>query len=421
MTNDTKKNKQVAVIGAGIIGVTTALQLQKAGYQVTLIDKLGIGEGCSKGNAGHFATEQIFPLADSSLLPKIPAMLIDPLGPFRISIRYLPKALPWFFKFIVNMYRPTYNQNKQALKNLNNNAIPAWKKLLADLNLNHLLMLKGSLLTFEQQSSKQAKKILALYQKENISVKLLNRSQLDQIQPGIDHSVYSALYFKEVGHTANPYLLTQSLYQECEKLGVVFKKAEVREVYVLNQQPILTFNDQNSQPFDKLVVCTGAFSKNICAYLGYQIPIEAERGYHLMVNSSSMPKIPIASFDKKFIMTPMTEGLRLAGTVEFAGLIQPANYKRAEALLTLGKAIWPSISTCSKDKNKIMWMGCRPSLPDSKPIISKSSKHNNIFFNLGHQHLGLTLAALSAKLITDLLIDKKTNIELNPFSIERFK
>lgn len=421
MPNINNVKPEVAVIGAGIIGVTTALQLQKAGYQVTLIDKLGIGEGCSKGNAGHFATEQVFPLADSSLLPKIPSMLLDPLGPFRISLPYLLKALPWFLKFITNMRPSAYEKNKLALRRLNLQALPAWKRILSELRMEHLIELKGSLLTFEQQSSEQALKVLALYQAEDISVQLLNRAQLEQLQPGLDARVHCALYFNEVGHTINPYLLTQTLYQECQRLGVIFKKTEVTEINHLKNQPIVSFIDAKSQSFDKLVLCTGAFSKKLCLQLGYKIPIEAERGYHLMAQAASMPKIPIASFDKKFIMTPMAEGLRLAGTVEFSGLKQPANYKRALALLPLGQAIWPAITTKLTDDNLIMWMGCRPSLPDSKPIISQSGKHQSIYFNLGHQHLGLTLAAISAQLVCELISKQKPTIELRDLYIERFK
>ena len=174
----TKESKTIAVIGAGIVGVNCALALQRLGYQVTLLDKEGIGSGCSKGNAGHFATEQVFPLADPSLLLQLPKMLLDPLGPVALSPTHFLKAIPWFMQFFNNMRAQQRRKNSAALSTLNKRAIEYYKPLLAAANAEHLLLCNGSLLVFENSSFDKVKKIHQQYQQAGIKVQLLNKNEV---------------------------------------------------------------------------------------------------------------------------------------------------------------------------------------------------------------------------------------------------
>lgn len=405
----------IAVIGAGIVGVTTALKLQREGYKVTLIDEKGIAEGCSKGNAGHFATEQVFPLAQKGLLPHIPAMLINPLGPFKIDIGYLPKAIPWFVRFLINMKKNRFDRNKHALKSLTELALQSWKTQLSDANLTNKITLNGSLLTFSG-SKLTAEKVLKEYVSEGVSAELLNREQLDILEPGIDKTINYAILFPEVGHSIDPYNLVHDLFKVYQACGGEYIETSIINISQFDNHVTITSKTANYE-YEKIVICAGAYSKSLCAYVGLNVPLEAERGYHLMVKSTSMPKRPIASFDKKFILTPMTSGLRLAGTVEFAGVKKNMNIERAKVLLPLGKSIWPDIYEQS-DSNH--WMGCRPSLPDSLPVISQSLSTPRVYYNFGHQHLGLTLAAISAELITSIIKKESNKIDVTPFRIDRF-
>ncbi|WP_234402697.1 NAD(P)/FAD-dependent oxidoreductase [Pseudoalteromonas piratica] len=411
-------NQNVAVIGAGVIGISTAIRLQQLGYQVTLLDSKGISEGCSKGNAGHFATEQVFPLAQTSILPQLPKMLLDPKGALRISPSYLFKALPWFMRFLANMRPRVFNRNKDALKQLNQSAINAWQRLTKATNTESLFHLNGSLLTFESDSRKDALVTRAHYKKEGVNVKLLERHELDELQPGLHPAITHALYFTDVGHTCSPYKLNMALFDYAKSLGVNFKQVEVTSLFSNDSGITINAND-NALVFDKLVMCTGAHSKALCKQLGYKVPLDTERGYHYMVSSEQMPTMPVVSFEKKFILTPMQEGLRLAGTVEFAGLSKAPTYRRADMLKQLGESIWPDMVDDHPAEDK-KWMGFRPTLPDSLPVIGRAPKHNNVFFNFGHQHLGLTLAAISAELITAEVQDATPQIDLTPYSIARF-
>ncbi|GAA5130098.1 NAD(P)/FAD-dependent oxidoreductase [Thalassotalea piscium] len=420
----TKEKETVAVIGAGIIGVNCALQLQAHGYNVTLIDKAGIGEGCSKGNAGHFATEQVFPLAEFNLLWQLPKLLLDPLGPVSISPKYLPTVLPWFFKFIGNMYTAKRHKNMEALKALNKHAIELYKPLLKAANAEHLLTSKGSLLVFETTNINTVTKHFNTYKNAGVAVKLLDRQQTLLLEPSIHNKVNYSLYFTDVGHTVDPYLFCQSLANYAFSLGTVFKKLAISKINY-REKNIELANNSEKLVFDKVVIATGAWSKVLAEQLGYNLPMEYERGYHLdipEINKDHALTRPVASAERKFIITPMTHGLRLAGTVEFAGLDLPANMKRANSLYKNALNVLSNISPydCEAPTDEQRWMGFRPSMPDSLPVIGTAPLHNNIYFAVGHQHLGLTLGAVTGKLITQLVNGEATYLDISPFSLERF-
>jgi len=423
------KKKSVGVIGAGIIGINCAIELQALGYSVTIIDKDGIGEGCSKKNAGHFATEQVFPLADPKVLFQIPKMLLDPLGPMALSPKYFPKAFPWFLRFIFNMRKKTFLKNSDALKMINNCAIDYYLPLLEKANAEHLLTKLGSLLVFEQTPFKRVQQEFEHYRNAGVPVELLKQDELRSLEPNLSTNVTYGLYFTDVAHTSCPYEICTALANYGESLGMNYTRLQVNEIQQHNDCVKLSCANshgatETSLEFDHVVVAAGAWSKKLLNQLGYQLPLEVERGYSLDVYSTNKNPIsrPIASFNRKFIMTPMAHGLRLSGTVEFAGLKQKANMKRAEMLYEHAKDVLnsPPISNEKTSNEEQKWMGFRPSLPDSLPVIGKAPKHNRICFALGHQHLGLTLGAITGKLIGQVVSKQKTDISLKPYCISRF-
>ncbi len=421
-----QENNKVAVIGAGIVGVNCALALQMQGYQVTLIDKLGIGEGCSKANAGHFATEQVFPLADPSLLTQLPKMLIDPLGPVALSPKHFIKAIPWFLAFFNNMRRTRRIHNSEAIKALNKHAIACYKPILAAANAEHLLVIKGSLLVFENTVYSKISAIHKQYQQAGIEVELLNRLEVLKLEPNLSQKINHALFFKDVAHTPDPLAICLALAEKAENLGMLVKKLNVESVAQSNNG--VNINTVSEQLFfDHCVVATGAYSKNLLADLGYRLPIEAERGYSLTLamNEQELPILsrPVASAERKFIITPMDKTLRFSGTVEYAGLFAKANNKRADMLMKSAEKVLVTLPEQSKREGNALgerWMGCRPSLPDSLPVICKAPQHSKIYFALGHQHLGLTQGAITGKLISQLINGQTTDIDLSPYCISRF-
>lgn len=416
--------KNIAVIGAGIIGINCALELQSLGFQVTLIDKSGIGEGCSKANAGHFATEQVFPLAEPNLLWKLPKLLLDPLGPVSLSALHLPKALPWFGQFIINMSASKRAKNSEALKTLNKNAINYYKPLLKEAQAENLLTLKGSLLVFEKSSDKTIERQFQQYKNAGVDVLLLDRQQTLLLEPNLSKNINASLYFTKVGHSVDPRGICIKLAALACRKGCVLHQSEILHISHNNSGVSLTTPNEILQ-FDHVVIASGAWSKNLLKPLGYDLPIESERGYSLDLPPSAQEhqlSRPVASAERKFIITPMSHGLRLAGTVEYAGLNKSANMKRADMLFKNAQYVLAALPKYNPDeaKSSQKWMGHRPSMPDSLPVIGQAPKHKNIFLALGHQHLGLTQGAITGKIIGQLISNKKSEIEISPFCISRF-
>lgn len=416
----------LAVIGAGIVGICTALQAQSTGYSVTLIDPESPGSGCSLGNAGHFATEQVFPLADPSLLPQLPRMLFNPLGPLTIRTRYCLKALPWFLRFIAQMTSARRLKNTAVLRELCEAALPAWQQLLSRHRLQNHLTCQGSLLVFESTDALAMQQTFAHYRTQNVAMTRLDRAALDAQYPGLGESITSAIRFDEVGHTSDPLALSQALHHSFVALGGKVVQRRAHQLHPTDEHIEIIYEDNRAgghkhQVFDKAVICAGVYSKKLCQQLGYDIPLEAERGYHLATHPASQPAIPVASYDRKFIMTPMNHSLRLAGTVEFAGLDAAANPDRSDALYQHACALWPALAAAPDPRQPAnRWMGMRPSLPDSLPVIS-NSRWPSVWFNFGHQHLGLTLAAISAQRLCDAMLQQKTPLPAQAaLSIERF-
>ncbi|MBB6520396.1 NAD(P)/FAD-dependent oxidoreductase [Pseudoteredinibacter isoporae] len=423
--------EKVGILGAGIIGICSAIELQRRGFEVTLLDPKGLGTQASSGNAGHFASEQVFPLADPSLLPQLPKILLDPKGPFRVRPAYFLRALPWFFRFLWNMFPSRSRHNSRLIRQLNERAISSYQELLGHCELEGELHLSGSLLTFESTPESEIKKQQAAFLAEGVAVEYLTRDEALALEPALSDSVSACLYFTEVGHSSDPAVLCRKLADHFLDNGGKFYAMAASELieFETSVKVRAIKSEQSEQEgghkdfiFDKILVSSGAWSKPFAKQLGYKVPLDTERGYHLMVPEHKLLSRPVASAERKFIMTPMSDGLRLAGTVEFAGLDAAPDYSRADMLLPHAKALLnvEALQAFDVQAHHERWMGCRPSLPDSVPVMGKAPKHKRVYFNFGHQHLGLTWGAIAGKLLAQNMAGEDSDIELLPYSIARF-
>ncbi|MBY5993966.1 NAD(P)/FAD-dependent oxidoreductase [Ferrimonas balearica] len=403
-------NEDVVIVGAGVVGLTTAAALSRAGRRVLLLDPLGPGEGTSYGNAGHFATEQVFPLADPALLPRLPGMLLDPLGPFRIRLGYLLRALPWFGRFLLNMRAGARARNTEALRRLNEAALAQWGALLGEWGLESHLVREGSLLVFERTDEAKVQRILAQYLSQGVAARYLDRAALRALEPALSEAVQRGIWFTDTGHTPDPYALSLGIWQRLREQG-----ARHRAVSVAAIEPGGTVVLEGGERLvaREVILCAGAHSKVLAAGVGHRLPLDTERGYHLMLPGHSGLTRPVSSYERSFIITPMAGGTRLAGTVEFAGLAAPMDPRRADILLTHGQALLPGL----EGKGAERWMGYRPSLPDSLPVMGAAAP--GVWFNFGHQHLGLTQAAVSGAWLADAVLQGQS-APLAPFSPRRF-
>ncbi|PHN32161.1 FAD-binding oxidoreductase [Pseudomonas sp. ICMP 460] len=390
----------IAVVGAGIMGVACALQLARQGKRVVVIDPQAPGMGASYGNAGHLATEQVFPIADASILTRLPAMLMDPLGPLRLDWQYLPRALPWFARLLLNLRPANYQRTVAGLRALNESSLGAWQRLLRSIDRAHLLREDGSLLVFERAESRRAIDALRQrMQQQNVAVALWSADAIRTLAPQLSDALKGGLFFPSTGHFLDPYQVVCELVRSAKTEGVQFLKQRVLDGR-LQADGVSLITDQGSFTARQVLIACGAHSAKLTAALtGKKIPLDTERGYHLMLPHEH-DRLPFAvtSFERKFIMTPMTGGLRLAGTVEFAGLKRPANMQRAWQLHRLSQGLFREDLSA---EGATAWMGFRPSLPDSLPIIDQVCD-GRVLLAFGHQHLGLTQAAVTAEMVARL-------------------
>lgn len=415
-----EKRSNIAVVGGGIIGINCAYELLSLGFDVTVFDKIGVGEGCSKGNAGHFATEQVFPLADMNLLLQLPRLLLTPNSPVSFPPRYLLKVLPWLLTFIANMKPSKKRAHTKALKALNEKSIASYQLLLASINASHLITCNGSLLVFEHTPAKQVAAIAQHYAEHGVSLKILNKEQCHDLEPNLSARINQAIFFTDVAHTIDPYLLCKAIAEACIDRGGTFLNTDISSIQT-NADSVTLHAENTHHQFDKVIIATGAWSKQLLSPLGYKVPLEAERGYHYQLGNRVTLNRPVACAERKFIITPMVKGLRCAGVVEFSGLGTSGNVQRAAALLEQAKQILTRVpNKLSGEQVDHMWEGVRPSLPDSLPVICQAPKHQNLFFAFGHQHLGLTQGAITGKLIGQLVTGQSTEIDTSPYCISRF-
>ncbi|MCL6416825.1 FAD-binding oxidoreductase [Aestuariirhabdus sp. Z084] len=412
------QNREIAVLGAGIVGCSCALALQQSGYQVTLIDPGGISEGCSKGNAGHFATEQVLPLATPGLLWKIPGMLLDPLGPVAIRAPYFHRIAPWLVRFMLNTRQQPFSAGTQALCRLNEASLPAWQRLIKRIGAQELFRLEGSLLVFEKQQSfdnyRATQETLRSCGVDSIP---LSGNEAREMEPALSGTIRHALLFPNTGHTTNPYRLTKTIANAFTARGGRYLQQAASRLRIVDDG-VECGLDSGPRQFSSLVLATGAWSRPLLKQLtGKSIPLDTERGYHLMLpQSGNALRVPVTSAERRFIMTPMEEGLRLAGTVEFGGLDLPPNMRRADMLAHHAQALLPNEQSTTGEK----WMGFRPSLPDSLPVIDRIGPRGQLLLAFGHQHLGLTQAAITAELVLKLANHEHPELDPSPFRLDRF-
>ncbi len=409
---------EIAVVGAGIIGVACALQLARQGRQVVVIDSQAPGMGASYGNAGHLATEQVFPIADASILKRLPGMLMDPMGPLRLDWKYLPRALPWFIRLLLNLRPARYRRTVAGIRALNEASLAAWQRLLHSIDRAQLLREDGSLLVFERPESRAAlEAVQERMRQQQVPVTFWTGDAIREAAPQLSDAILGGLFFPSTGHFLDPYRVVCELVEAAKAAGVQFLQRQVLDGRT-DDQGVTLSTDQGPLAARQVLIACGAHSARLTAALtGKTVPLDTERGYHLMLPHEHQ-RLPFAvtSLERKFIMTPMTGGLRLAGTVEFAGLERPANMQRAWQLHRLSKGLFRQDLSL---EDATPWMGFRPSLPDSLPVIDRVCD-GKVLLAFGHQHLGLTQAAVTAEMVGALASGDQLPSGLAPYRLDRF-
>lgn len=414
------ERRTVTVIGAGIVGVSCAIHLQRLGFEVTIVDSQQPGEGCSLGNAGMIAPCAMVPINAPGMLGNAVRMLLNPLGPLALRWSYLPKMLPWLFSYIYNSREATSDVVSMALASITNNALKEHQLVASADTASDLIKPSPYLYAYESVSDfEKDKRSWSLRSKHGIKTKVLLGDEVQRYEPTIS-SKYQCVVVIEDGHafTPNPSLLVKSLAKDFQDNGGIFVQAEVKTVNLVNNSPSSLTTSNGVIETDILVVAAGIFSTKFAAQLGEPVPLESERGYHITIKDSGItPNYPIMNASGKFVVTPMTNGLRLAGLVEFGGVKASPNYDLCDRLLKQAAIMFPEINF----SDHTQWMGHRPAMPDSLPVIGPSSTVSNTYYAFGHHHIGLTTGPKTGRLIAETIAGQKLDTDLTPFSITRYK
>jgi len=414
--------KRVGVIGAGMVGVCAASYLQRDGHQVFIVEAGEPGRGASFGNAGAFNASSVTPVSMPGVMWNAPRWLFDPLGPLSLRWRYLPTIAPWLVRFVRAGAPEKVHAQARALRPLVGATLEALMPFVRDAGAEDLVHRLGHLYVYRSPQGLEKDRLAWDLRRENgVEIDEFDADELRQLEPTLSRDYVRGILVRENGHTSNPLGLVERLLGHFLRSGGELVHARATGFRLDGGRLAAIRTDQGDLTADAAIVCAGAWSKPLAAALGDRVPLETERGYHLMIRDPEvMPRIPTADADGKFVATPMDTGLRFAGTVELAGLAAPPDWRRARILLEQGRKMLPGLAAGHPEDRISVWMGHRPSLPDSLPALGRSRATPDVVYAFGHGHVGMTSAPMTGKLVADLVSGRPPSIDITPFAPSRF-
>lgn len=378
---------RIAVIGAGIVGSSIALELRKRGAEVTLVDRDAPGQGCSFGNSGAISPGSVAPLALPGVLASVPGMLLDDESPLYLPLRYLPSALPWLLQFIASARPSRVKQSAERLFALHRGAIEAHEQMTRELGVPELFLRAGHLHLYpdEQALAKDATG-WRMRQEYGFVTQKLNRAEIQDLEPGVSARYQVGVFMPDHATILNPFRYVQAMADSFLSRGGRLSQMSVASISPVEGEWKLQAQGSEIR-CDHVIVAAGAWSRELLSPLGVHLPVESQRGYHLQFQGKrDVVSRTVILADRKVFVTPMEEGVRVGGTVEIAGLKAPLDQRRADVLSRIAQETFPDLKGASAHT----WMGHRPCMPDSVPVIGPAHGHEGLWLAVGHGHLGLT-------------------------------
>ena len=410
---------RIIIIGGGIVGIATAALLCEAGHEVTVIDRSGLARETSRGNAAALAFSDIMPLASPKILFRAPKWLLDPLGPLSIRPSYLPRLTPWLWQFWKASLPARYQASIVMQTALMRLAEAEMMALVERAGISGMVRHDGSLELYESEAElKAASSGWQQRERAGIAFEHVHGARLNDLQPGLSSRFVAGTFVPGWKTVSEPQAFALALWDHAQRCGAVFEKAEVVGIERSATGPSVRLADSGARQADQIVICAGAWSTRLIDPLTrLRIPLDTERGYNTT--------LPAGAFDLKrqlifgnhgFVMTPLETGIRVGGAVELGGLDLPPNFARSKSMLDKASAFLPGLKTT----DGVEWMGFRPSMPDSLPVIGALPEDPSILLAFGNGHLGLTQAAAMGRLITDLASGHTPSIDITACRPDRF-
>ena len=417
---------RVAVIGAGVVGVVTAIELLHDGHQVTIIEPAEPGgeQAASYGNGTLLNPSSVIPMSSPGIWRKVPGYLMDPLGPLTIRWTYLPRMLPWLARFVAAGSTPDkVARTGRLLTPLLADAPALHAKLADEAGVAALIVKQGVLFAFPDRAAFEAEALSWSVRHYNgVEWLELDDDELRQREPSLDRRYKFGVLVESNGQCADPGAYVAALARLAVSLGATLHRGSATGFRIINHRLRAVVTSDGNVVCDKAVIAAGAWSKRLAAAAGDVVSLESERGYHVTITDPEVtPRYPVMPSDGKMacVMTP--EGLRVAGQVELAGLLAAPNWKRAQVLLAFARKVYPGLPADLPPERVKMWMGHRPSTPDGLPVLGIASGCGDIVYAFGHGHVGLTAAPMTGKIVSDLVAGWRPPFDISSFSPRRFR
>ena len=414
------KCKSVGIVGSGIQGVCTGLQLIKKGIPVTIFDRYdplsSEFKAASYGNAGHFSPYAVLQFNRPDVLYDVPKMLVSSYGPLALKWSYVPKMLKWFFYYFKNCNQKSMMHTAKYMHQILSLSNDAYEEIFQEIDTSGLVEKKGIIYIWTNKNLKSRNLEIKVRNELGIEQKLLTQKEVLELEPNLQPVFDAGVIYENAMHAKDPHGILKQIFKLFLKSGGKFIQTNIENLEQININETVIRSDREEYKFEKTVVASGAFSKKLTDKLGENIPLDTERGYHVhFKNQENLIKRPVIFLDRGFGMTPMNQGLRAVGTVELGGLDNPISKKRIDYIDKCAKELLPQLGDFQDE-----WLGFRPTLPDFLPVIGPSLKNKNIIYAFGHHHLGWTLGAITGKIVSGIVNEEKTNLDLTPYSSARF-
>lgn len=409
--------QRIIVIGGGIVGLCVAWHLARRGLKPLVLDAARPNAAYT-GNAGALSHGSVAPLAMPGVLRQVPKMLLDPAGALRIRPRYLPRALPWLWRFVASARPVRVEAAAAALSSLLYNSLEQHRTILAAEGAPDLIRQEGQLYLYRNQAQlAKDEASWSLRRRHGQRTEILDSAALHALEPEVSPDYTVGVLLPDHGACTNPARLAQVIADGVRRMGGEVRVAEVRAILTEGQRVRGVRTADGEISGDDIVLAAGAWSARLLAPLGLHVPLETQRGYHAMLPDAGLRVGRVLSpADRKVFITPMEEGLRVAGTVEFAGLDAPPDERRALLLLDDLRKVFPHVRT----EGVKTWMGHRPCLPDSVPVLGPVRAWGGLWCAFGHGHVGLTGSAPTGAILGAAIAGEKLNFDFAPFAAERF-
>lgn len=414
-----KLGKHVAVVGAGIVGLATALRLRRDGYRVTVYDAMEPGSQTSAGNAALIMTSQTMPVADPAILRKLPALVRRTDGPLAIRKAYLPRLLPWATAFCKNNTRKRRAEIAETLAPMAMNSLQLWMELAGAYDAPRLFRQNGVLEVYQTRKGfKAAQREAEAHDQYGVPYEIIQPEEMRQLEPALCDDLAGGVLYTDAAQCVDPRKLSDTISGLFRTSGGEVRRSEVKQLQPVDRNSVNVITEDSETVYDEVIVATGIASPGLLAPLGVRPKLASERGYHLMLHGAEMQlNRPILVGEARFVITPLDGGIRLAGTSEFAHPMAQPDWDRADRLFDQAQELLPDLDA---DGGATRWCGTRDATPDGLPYVGRLKKHRNVICAFGHGYLGLTLAATTAQIISDILAKRQPSINVDALSPERF-